>query len=303
MMDALAGLVYLTTAGLLIARVPRNAVGWILGATGLLFVIGGFWDADLIWDVWLPAMVIVALPLVFPDGRPYWPWVAWAGAVGGLWATLGLPEGVDTVLLTGAAVGALISMIVRFRRSRGVERQQLKWFAYIAGLSLVDLLIGAAVDMNDEWGDDVVLLTGLIFVLLVGFGLPLATVFAVLRHRLYDIDVVIKRTLVYSALTATLAVAYLASVLVLQLILSPSSDVAVAASTLAVAALFRPARNRIQAFVDRRFFRSSYDAAQTVEAFGVRLRHEVSLEALEAELRGVVNETMHPAHVSLWVRP
>ena len=106
MIDVLAGLVYLTTAGLLIARVPRNAVGWILGATGLLFVIGGFWDADLIWDVWLPAMVIVALPLVFPDGRPYWRWVAWAGAVGGVWATLGLPEGIDTVLLTGAAVGA-----------------------------------------------------------------------------------------------------------------------------------------------------------------------------------------------------
>ena len=147
-------------------------------------------------------------------------------------------------------------MVVRFRRSRGVERQQVKWFAYIAGLSLVDLLIGAAVDLNDEWGDDVVLLTGLIFVLLVGFGLPLATAFAVLRHRLYDIDVVIKRTLVYSALTVTLAVAYLASVLLLQLILSPSSDVAIAASTLAAAALFRPARARIQALVDRRFYRS-----------------------------------------------
>jgi hypothetical protein len=303
MIDVLAGLVYLTTAGLLIARVPRNAVGWILGATGVMFVVGAFWDGDLIWDVWLPALVIVALPLVFPNGRPYWRWVAWAGAVGGVWATLGLPEGPDTVLLTGAAVGALVSMIVRFRRSRGVERQQLKWFAYIAGVSLVDLLIGAAVDLNDAWGDNVVLLTGLIFVLLVGFGLPLATVFAVLRHRLYDIDVVIKRTLVYSALTATLAAAYLASVLLLQLVMSPSSDVAIAASTLAAAALFRPARGRIQAFVDRRFYRSAYDAQQTVEAFGARLRHEVSLEALSSELRVVVTDTMHPAHVSVWLKP
>jgi hypothetical protein len=302
MIDAVAALAYLAMAAVLIARVPRNSVGWILGATGVLFAIGSLWDADLIWDVWLPLTVIVALPLAFPTGRPYWRWVAVAGAVGGVWATLGLPEGADTVLLTVAAIGALVSMIVRFRRSRGVERQQLKWFAYIAGLIVVVLVGGALADLNDEWGDSVAQLAGLFFLLLVGFGLPLATGFAVLRHRLYDIDVVIKRTLVYTTLTATLAVAYLASVLLLQLILSPSSDVAIAASTLAAAALFRPARNRIQRFVDRRFFRSSYDAAQTVEAFGARLRHEVSLEALSAELREVVTETMHPAHVSVWLR-
>ena len=302
MIDVVAGLVYLSMGGLLIVRVPRNAVGWILAATGVLFVIGAFWDADLIWDVWLPLTVIVALPLVFPTGRPYWRSVALAGAVGGVWATLGLPAGVDTVLLTGAAIGALVSMVVRFRRSRGVERQQLKWFAYIAGLIVVVLVSGALADLNDAWGDVVVQLAGLIFLLLVGFGLPLATVFAVLRHRLYDIDVVIKRTLVYTALTMTLAVAYLASVLLLQLILSPSSDVAIAASTLAAAALFRPARNRIQAFVDRRFYRGSYDATRTVEAFGARLRDEISLDALTDELRVVVSDTMHPAHVSVWLK-
>ncbi len=200
---------------------------------------------------------------------------------------------------------AAASLILRYRRSAGEPRQQIKWLAWAAGVLVVGIFVVPDV-LRAVIGDTSAVSAAVrVLETVPVVGLPLATGVAILRHRLYDVDVVIRRTLVYTALTALLAGAYLAAVLLLQLALSPlteDSDLAIAGSTLAVAALFRPASRRIQAAVDRRFYRRRYDAARTLEGFGTRMRDEIDLDSLAGELRGVVKETMQPAHVSLWIR-
>jgi hypothetical protein len=304
------------------------------------------WLSDWTWYVWL-TLAGVFLPLLFPTGRPLsrrWRRVVWLG-VAALALSLagnafqpgrldvdsavpvdnpfGIPgvQGLMDVLaragdvLAGIAfVLAAASVVIRFRRSRGVERQQLKWFAYVGvlaavglGVAMVAVLFGT--QPGEDGGGTTLDILGAVgwftalFAIVV--GIPVATGMAILRHRLYDIDVVINRTLVYGALTATLLLSYLGLVLLLQLTLSPLTEdngLAIAGSTLGVAALFRPARARIQELVDRRFYRRKYDAARTLEGFGARLRDEVELDSLSAELRAVVADTMQPAHVSLWLR-
>jgi hypothetical protein len=355
----LAGLGFALVGRLLTSRRPENAVGWILALIGIVLAVAALtegyvasapgsdpllalelagWLTQFIWFLWLPGLVGIALPLLFPDGHlpsPRWRWIAWAGVVGTVLGTLAtafkpgaievdaavdvenpvgisgagellsVVEGLGFVLTSVGVVGAGAAVIVRLRRSRGVERQQLKWFAYVASMIVAGLTVATLSTTVDEDSTLAQVLgpVGWFTALgMVAIGIPLATGIAVLRYRLYEIDVVINRTLVYGALTATLAVAYLASVLVLQLVLSPSSDLAIAASTLAAAALFRPARGRIQAVVDRRFYRRKYDAQRTLESFAGRMRNQVALNAIAVELRSAVAETMQPTHISLWVR-
>jgi hypothetical protein len=208
------------------------------------------------------------------------------------------------LLVIACFFGAIGSLVVRYRRAGPHDRAQLRWIAFGGAVFLavyaVTLAVLGLVGENSTAGDVVTVFAQM------GFGaLPIAIGYAIMKHHLYDIDVVINRTLVYGVLTATLAGIYVGSVLLLQLILSgltKDSGLAVAASTLAVAALFRPARAWIQRAVDRRFYRRKYDAARTLERFGNHLRDELDLDALGGALRGVVAETMQPAHMSLWLR-
>jgi hypothetical protein len=186
-------------------------------------------------------------------------------------------------------------VVVRFRRAQGIERQQMKWIVYAAVL----LPLIPASDLLPDVVDSVLL--GLTLI-----AIPTAIGIAVMRHRLYEIDIIINRTLVYGSLTVMLIAFYFGGILLLQsafvALTGERSTLAVVASTLLIAALFNPLRRRIQSFIDRRFYRRKYDARKTLEAFSEKLREETDLEALNAELVGVVRQTMQPAHVSLWLR-
>jgi hypothetical protein len=200
---------------------------------------------------------------------------------------------------------AAASLVMRLRHARGVERQKIKWVAYAGalggGASLPTYTVLEAVDLR--W----LHMLGYMLALVGIVGFPTAVGIAMMRYRLYEIDILINRTLVYGTLTATLIAFYFVGIVVLQrlfvLLIGQQSTLAVVASTLSIAALFNPLRGSIQSFMDRRFYRRKYDARKTLETFSARLRDETDLEALSAGLVGVVRETMQPAHVSLWLSP
>ncbi len=308
--------------------------GWagygVYGGAGLPGLGAAAWAVSL--PVPIPLFVgPLLLLLLFPDGRllsPRWRWVA-RGAVllvvlliasslrpGHFdnYPTLVNPLGVGgapgrlfnslfpvmSVLASALFLAAATALVLRLRRSRGQERLQLKWVAYAAAMTATAFVITFVAP-----GDSAISTVAFWLGLAATAGIPAAAGMAILRYRLYEIDRVINRTLVYGLLTATLAAVYVGSVLLLQLALegvTSDSSLAVAISTLAVAAAFRPARERIQAAVDRRFYRRRYDAAHTLEQFSARLREEVDLDMLARELRQAVVETMEPRHVSLWLR-
>ncbi len=330
---------WLFCAGVVLALVP------VLDAYAL-YALAARPDADLpgataaawvaAW-IWMVGFLLVMLvPLLYPTGRlpsPRWRLVLWltvllalvgmvANAVrpgplkaselpvapnplgipsaAGLVAAIDVVTGVASVLLFLAAVA---SVVLRFRSARGVERQQLKWFAYASLGVVLGFMISSAV--STLFGTSRELL-GDLGANLLAVGWPVALGIAILRYRLYDIDRLVNRTLVYGLLTVLLGAVYAGLVLALGLLSgglgTRSPSWAVAGATLAVAALFQPARPRLQAVVDRRFNRRRYDAARTVAAFAARLRDQLDLDALQAELLAVADQTMQPTRASLWLR-
>jgi len=281
---------------------------WIVAWTALLGAA-----LRVLADAFTPGPLSTHLYVVNPFGV--------AAGIGGGYTTYDLFPAATVLgmtLLLVSSIAALGSLILRLHRAWGDERQQLKWFLFAAVPATVCLnliLFHSMVDaytMNFTFNEVWILpwdafnyiLYAAVFALLV---VPVCTYIAILRYRLYDIDVVINRTLVYGALTATLVALYFGGIVLMQqlfvFLTGEKSTLAVVASTLAIAALFSPLRRRIQGFVDRRFYRRKYDASKTLEAFSAKLRDETDLDALSADLKAVVGETMQPAHVSLWLRP
>ena len=363
---AIAGLdlaIVVTTVGVgavLVWRMPRHIVGWLLLAGGYSVAVNA--GAAAAADFGLsrhPGSVPGAIgfaviasatggilvgfiggfvPFFFPTGRlpsPRWRFVVPIGLVATflpvITAILGplpagtYPPGVGNPLALGGIAGQLVallvtvanlsgalalgcvvvSLVVRYRRAQGVERAQLKWFAYV-GLVVVPALVVAVLTGSEPSGPLAVLATLAWCVALGGLVLfPITIGIAILRYRLYEIDRLVSRTISWAGLTVILGASFVAAILLARALLAPvlgSNEIVVAGSTLLVAALFQPIRRRVQRLVDRRFNRARYDAEATVSAFAGRLRDEVDLQQLRAEILATVSHTVEPSSVSLWLR-
>jgi hypothetical protein len=334
--------------GLVASRRPANPVGWFfLGSAGCLAlaeVAAGYATyglpaaqamAWLLSWLWVPGVMLLLcfLPLYFPNGRLVsrrWRWVVRlalffcvTGAalsalspgeiqnegivnplgIEALGPVFDLLEPVGFAVFISLLFAAAASLVVRFRRSGSVERQQIKWLAVAALAIPVWFVTNAPIEAAAP--DLFSVLDSLVFSALI----PIAAGIAILKYRLYDIDVVINRTLVYGTLTATLVALYFGGVTATQAAFraltgqEEQPQLAIVVSTLVIAALFNPLRRGIQGFIDRRFYRRKYDAAKTLEAFSAKLRNETDLDALSEDLVGVIRETMQPAHVFLWLLP
>jgi hypothetical protein len=334
---------YATIGLVMALRRPANPIGWLFAVSGLLWSITipfDPWLDQLILDGrplpllakvnaivteynWAPAIAFgITLPaLLVPDGhlrsRRWRPVVAAAvagpvlGLLGGTFIPGRLEETVVPIdnpfALTGVAgtvaalagytglvlwfasmLAALVSLVLRFRASRGTERQQLRWVAAGATGAVAGLVVGIA---------------GVVVTYFAVLCLPVGVAVAVLRYRLWDLDRLVSRTVTYAAVTALLVVPYLLILPAATRLAGGSGSLAVAAATLAAAALFQPVRRRVQGLVDRRFNRRRYDAARTVDGFALRLRDQVDLDVLHGELLAVVDQTMQPTQASLWLRP
>ena len=345
-LNAAFAVVFSLVGAVIVGRQPRNTMGWLLMVIALSFAVPDFGGrasteptlANLLiawysgWSWWLLVGPLLLILLLFPTGRPpspRWRWVIVSLAVcfviflafttfarsfeapdgvgslpnpigvfsNELWPVLLLPWG---ILLFSQVVLCVSAVFVRYRRAGPVEQEQIKWLL----LAAAGLLVGFA--MGLLFHSFLPGPSGVLFDLAI-LSVPLAIGVAIVRYRLWDIDIIIRRTLVYALLTGLLALAYFGSVLVLQAIFSAlvgqaQSPLVTVLSTLLIAALFVPLRGRVQTVIDRRFFRRKYDAARTLAGFGASLRDETDLEQLSAHLIGVVDETMQPVNAALWLK-
>ena len=339
----LAFMLAFSTVGALVAsRRPRNPIGWLLLGSVLCYAVGGAgvtvagppliaWAGSWAWGAGVGLAVVTLL--LFPDGHlpsRRWRPALWLAVAGIVAFVVGTGFGAPTIgdsnvpnpfavqgslgevlaalqeafpLVIVAALVALVSVVVRFRRSRGIEREQVKWVLYAAALVGVGLV--AQLPIFLVMPPDAAANASNAVATSAFACVPVAIGIAILRYRLYDIDVLIRRTLVYGATSGAIALAFFGGIVVLQAVLRPvtsGSELAVAISTLASFALFQPVRGRIQRAVDRRFYRAKYDAEHTVDAFAARLRDDVDLDSLQVELLDAVTETLQPVHASVWIR-